>query len=651
LEGFLRGKGFKNKMDRDAFSGYIGQVFDNRYRITKVLGIGGMAVVFEAIDTLMHRTVAIKMLKNEIADDPAAVRRFINESKAVSMLSHPNIVAIYDVSVKEKLKYIVMEKVEGLTLKRYMTQKGALSPKEALLYVRQILSALSHAHAKGITHRDIKPQNVMLLKNGVIKVTDFGIAKLPNAETLTATDKAIGTVFYISPEQASGKKIDQRSDLYSLGVMLYEMVTGELPFNAESPVSVAIMQVSAEPRRPREILHSIPVGVEQIILKAMSKQPEKRFQTAAQMGESVERLLQDPAVVFKPRQLKGNSGQIPISRPAETDKRPSPAKSKSSRRSKKPRRREKFTLFPIILGILTAFLLVAAVSGVYVLKEVLFTEEVKNTVTIPQFIGDILTDEMEAELTAAGYKLTVKTVYSDEYPADTIMEQTPVKGEKRVLTPGRPSCDLHLTVSMGSEVVVLDDFTLADRREVEIALEKQGLVISFDTEPSNLVPEGDVTRTVPASGATVKVGDTVVVYLSSGPDLALVRVPDFVGKDEVTVARLLQENGLSVGYVERVFSDEPAGTVLWQSIEADAQAAQGMTEIDFQVSKGPDPDKTTEDNPFITAPWEDPDFTTADRPDDGEPDPVYPERTDSVPLFTTAPPAGGSSGNPYWWFS
>ncbi|MBE6565179.1 MAG: Stk1 family PASTA domain-containing Ser/Thr kinase [Ruminococcaceae bacterium] len=638
-------------MERDAFARYIGQVFDNRYRITKILGIGGMAVVFEAVDTLMHRTVAIKMLKDNIAGDPAAVRRFINESKAVSMLHHPNIVAIYDVSVKENLKYIVMEKVEGLTLKKYMTQKGALPAKEALLYVRQILAALSHAHDKGITHRDIKPQNVMLLKNGGIKVTDFGIAKLPNAETLTATDKAIGTVFYISPEQASGKKIDQRSDLYSLGVVLYEMVTGELPFNADSPVSVAIMQVSAEPRRPREILHSIPVGIEQIILKAMQKQPEKRFQTAAQMAESVERLLQDPAVVFKPRQLKGNSGQFPVSGQPEAPKRPAAGRNKKVHRSKKPRRKERFTMFPVILGILTAFLLVGAVTGVYVLKETFFKAEEKNTVTIPQFIGDILTDEMETQLTSQGYKLTVTGIYSDEYPADTIIDQTPVKGEKRVLTPGRPSCDLKLTVSLGSEVVEISDFTLADRREAEIALEKLGLVVAFDTEPSNLVPEGDVTRTVPASGATVKVGDTVTVYLSSGPDLALVRVPSFTGKDEATVARLLKENGLAVGYVERVFSDEPAGTVIWQSIEADAEVAQGMTEIDFRVSKGPDPDATSET--AMTAPWEDPLDPNAPF-DPNDPDHTehtdIPGRTDPVPLFTTAPPAGSSS-NPWWWLS
>ncbi|MBE6612342.1 MAG: serine/threonine protein kinase, partial [Ruminococcaceae bacterium] len=226
----------------DTFEKYVGQVIDKRYRIIRVLGIGGMAVVFEANDLLMRRNVALKMLKDDIAKDTPSVKRFINESKAVAMLSHPNIVNIYDVSVKDDLKYIVMELIEGITLKNYIQKKGVLNYHEIISITEQILLALEHAHSKGIVHRDIKPQNIMMLKNGVIKVADFGIAKLPNAETLTMTDKAIGTVFYISPEQASGKQIDRRSDIYSLGVTMYEMATGKLPFVADSPVTVAIMQ-------------------------------------------------------------------------------------------------------------------------------------------------------------------------------------------------------------------------------------------------------------------------------------------------------------------------------------------------------------------------------------------------------------------------
>ena len=228
----------------ELYDKYVGAVLDGRYKIEQIIGVGGMAVVFKAYDMLMNRAVAIKMLKEEIAGEEESVKRFVNESKAVAMMSHRNVVSIYDVNVREDIKYIVMEYIEGITLRNYMTKRGCLTLREIISYTEQILLALSHAHSKGVVHRDIKPQNIMLLKSGIIKVTDFGIAKLPNAETVTVTDKAIGTVYYISPEQASGQVIDRRSDLYSLGVMMYEMGTGELPFTADTPVSVAMMQIN-----------------------------------------------------------------------------------------------------------------------------------------------------------------------------------------------------------------------------------------------------------------------------------------------------------------------------------------------------------------------------------------------------------------------
>ena len=287
---------------------HVGQIFDERYKIIKRIGEGGMATVYEGFDTKANRIVAIKVLKDEIANDSQSVKRFINESKAVAMMSHPNIVRIYDVSVKDNLKYIVMEHIDGITLKSYMSKKGALSLAETISYSEQILRALDHAHNKGVTHRDIKPQNILLLKDGHIKVTDFGIAKLPNTETVTMTDKAIGTVFYISPEQASGKPIDQRSDIYSLGAMMYEMMTGSLPFTADSPVSVAMMQVSATPKPPRELKSEIPRGLEQIVLLAMEKQPDQRFQSARQMLSYLVQIKNNPACVFK---LKQNNEPAP----------------------------------------------------------------------------------------------------------------------------------------------------------------------------------------------------------------------------------------------------------------------------------------------------------------------------------------------------
>ena len=285
----------------DAFDKYIGRVFDKRYKIEKVIGVGGMAIVFKAEDILMNRTVAIKMLKNDVAGDTEALRRFINESKAVAMLSHENIVNIYDVSVKGNTKYIVMEYIEGITLKAFLKHKGgSLSWRETLNISEQILRALEHAHSKGVIHRDIKPQNIMLLKNGLIKVADFGIAKLPDTDSFTVTDQAIGTVNYISPEQAMNKEpIDERSDLYSVGVLMYELSCGELPFTGDTPVAVAYKHVNETPRSPREIKPEMPQGLEQIIMRAMEKSPEMRYQSAKQMLTHISALRKNPGIKFR----------------------------------------------------------------------------------------------------------------------------------------------------------------------------------------------------------------------------------------------------------------------------------------------------------------------------------------------------------------
>lgn len=292
----------------EKYKQYENNILDDRYIIDKLIGIGGMAVVFRARDTFLNNaTVAIKILKDDVAHDEVVVKRFKNESKAESMLKHNNIVAVHAVSTKGRIKYIVMEFLYGLTLKSYMAAKGEpLKFEEIVSYCAQILRALGEAHRNNIIHRDIKPQNIMLLENGRVKVMDFGIAKLPDAETITVTDKAVGTVYYMSPEQAGGKKsIDARSDIYSLGAMMYELATGQTPFKGETPLQVLMKHMQEEPVPPRQINPQIPVGLEQIILCAMSKEPTNRFQTADEMLSYLKRLQADKKIKFD--ELPSNS--------------------------------------------------------------------------------------------------------------------------------------------------------------------------------------------------------------------------------------------------------------------------------------------------------------------------------------------------------
>ena len=322
----------------DVFNKYVGQAFDGRYKIEKTIGIGGMAVVFEATDLQTGKKVAVKMLKETNSQDTSAIKRFVTESKAIAMLNHPNIVKIYDISVKGENKYIVMELIKGITLKEYITQKGKLDWRETAIFVEQILSALDHAHNQGVIHRDIKPQNIMLLEGGIVKVTDFGIAKIPKGETLTMADKAIGTVYYLSPEQATSKKIDNRADIYAVGIMMYQMVTGKLPFVAESPIAVIYKQLNEEAVRPSRIVPTIPIGFEQIIMTAIEKNPDDRYGTATQMLRQLKRIQNDPTAVFVKKQTpkKSNTAEIVIKKTSRTSPyEDEPAVAEASRKSNK----------------------------------------------------------------------------------------------------------------------------------------------------------------------------------------------------------------------------------------------------------------------------------------------------------------------------
>ena len=560
----------------DAYQNYIGLVLDNRYRLKRLVGIGGMAMVFEADDLLKKTTVAVKILKEEFAADEVSVQRFINESKAVLMLSHPNIVKIFDVSVKGEYKYIVMEYIDGITLKAYMQRKGALSVKETIAYSIQILRALEHAHLGGVVHRDIKPQNIMLLRSGQIKVTDFGIAKLPDAKTLTATDKAIGTVYYISPEQAAGEKgIDRRADLYSVGVMMYEMITGKLPFDGENPVSIALKQISEEPKPPHELNPNIPEGLEQIILFAMEKDKDKRFQTATQMIDLLKRVRENPGVVFKQK---------------------TPSKKHEGRQSKKG------SMLPIIMGVASAFLLVALISAFTVVHDIFFGDTANNTATIEveQFVGRAYDDALQKELDKSSYRVKVDYAYSADTESGIVIAQTPKAGESRKGIKGQKFADLTLTVSRGEEELYMDDYTYYDKRQAQIDLRGKGFTVTVSEDYSDVVPDGCVISTSPAAGEKVSAGATVILLVSKGEKIETTVVPNFVGTTSVDAYEILVKSDLRLGTISYRY-DEYAdyGIIVEQSLSMGTTVPKGMAKINFVISKGPEPAVTA---PITTEP-------------------------------------------------
>ena len=554
----------------ELYEKYVGLVFDNRYRVERIVGIGGMAVVFKATDLLMRQTVAIKILKDEISYDEQSVKRFINEYKAVAMLSHQNIVNIHDASVRENIKYIVMEYVEGITLKNYMQHREVLNLREIISYTTQILRALDHAHKKGIIHRDIKPQNIMLLKNGVIKVMDFGIAKLPNAETVTMTDKAIGTVYYISPEQVSGGTTDARSDLYALGVMMYEMATGALPFTAETPVSVALMQVNDTATPPREINPHIPVGLEQIITRAMEKDPEARYQSAEEMLSHLLKLRENPKIIFKENKVTKNK--------------------QKNTSDTKPKHKTSHSMFPIILGVTLAFLIVAGVSGYYVLDR-LFLNSTMNDyeeVRIPEFVGSSYTEDLAQWFEDSEYYTPPVLTYefSDTVEKGKIISQEPLAEEKRKVLPGKQECEMQLVISQGARTITLEDYTVRDYREVRAELRDLGLTVKEERVNNDVLLTGYVIRTEPEAGAVLNENDTVTIYISNGSDTVSVSVPDFKGLSEARALITLMENNLDVGEVTYVQNWQTAGTVIDQSVDAWSSVPK-HSEIDFTVSGGP----------------------------------------------------------------
>lgn len=578
---------------------YIGKKLDGRYEIRELIGVGGMANVYKAYDVLENRVVAVKILREEYMDNDEFMRRFRNESRAISLLDHPNIVKVYDVIFSNRIQSIVMEYIDGITLKDYIDQEHVLRWKEAMHFTVQILKALQHAHDKGIVHRDIKPHNIMLLSDGTIKITDFGIARFSRSNTKTITDKAIGSVHYISPEQASGAFTDARSDIYSLGVLMFEMLTGKLPFEADSLVSVAIKQIQSQPTLPRSINPDIPEGLQEIVMRAMQKDAAKRYQSAAEMLHDIDEFKKNPSIVFsykyeQPPQVHIQN-ELRHQREEQKVTRREPKQMKKNKTSPQYRQedeeyeRKPLPVIPVMAGIAVAFLVAAGVFiGMLFVVNKPF-EQVAN-VKVPDLLG-MNYDTIKSKY-GEQFKIEVEEkAPSSLYEEGEIYEQTPNQG----LTVKEHST-IHVKVSTGKEIIVLDDYAGKDSTEVFRELSKKNITWSETETYSNEYEAGTVVMTSPGAGEEVAEGDEVSVYVSLGSQEQNQTVPLVVGMNFHEAKTLLTTRRLRIECVaeEEPKTDEDGnivagsaqpGTILEQSPNEDALVPAG-TVIKVKVMGG-----------------------------------------------------------------
>lgn len=567
---------------------YIGKRLDGRYEIHELLGVGGMAYVYKAYDNIEKRWVAIKILKEELAGNSDFLRRFRNESKAIAVLSHPNIVKVYDVSFGDRIQYIVMEYIDGITLKQYIEQQGEIKWREALYFTVQILRALQHAHEKGIIHRDIKPQNIMLLEDGTIKVTDFGIARFSQAETQTMTDKAIGSVHYIAPEQARGGYINDKADIYSVGVMLYEMLTGQLPFVADNAVSVAIMQMQAEPTPPSRINPSIPKGLEEITMHAMEKNPAQRFPSAADMLEDVERFRRNPEIVFRygeqvDRAYAGTSADIY----GNVQQNAAPQKYNDNYEYEEEYVRSKngARASNIIKGIVAAVIVVALVVGGifgwrYLQNLTASTNKTSDEIVLPNFVGKIYASDIEgnSEYADLTFEITYGNVPSKQ-PGE-VLRQTPAAG--MTVKKGKT---VSLTVNGEAEQVVVEDVKGYKQQDAYDALKALNLSPKIQAVADDDTAVGYVVKTDPAAGSTVSTGTTVTIYVSSGPSKESAVIPNIVGYQYSAAKEELEAAGFVVTAEYDDESDKDENTVLSVSPNEGEKAKKGSV-VTVTVSSG-----------------------------------------------------------------
>ena len=557
----------------------IGKTLDGLYTIRELIGTGGMANVYRAVVTAPGgpvpegTVVAVKVLRQELMHDADLVRRFKNESKAISLLNHPNIVKVYDVSVSENLQYIVMECVDGMTLREYLNERGGkITSRETVHFIGQILRALDHAHRNGVVHRDIKPQNIMLLDNGQLRMMDFGIARISRAENQIQNGrKAMGSVHYISPEQARGDETDPKSDLYSVGVMMYEMLSGRLPFDADDMVEVARKQIRDTPKPLAELAPDVPLGLVQITERAMAKLPVNRYSSAAEMLEALDAYVQDPSVTFQYQYVKEEPEKVvndPMPQKRSIRRPPEKPAANPARPKARAKKKKRSAFMPVLLGITTAFALACAALCWTILNDSSNIMTKSDDIVLSDFSG-MTQDEVNASEQVASGQVVVnwEEEYSNDYAAGYVYKQSPVAG--RTVREGQ---SVTLTVSLGVHYVTVPDLTNYVQADGEQQLKELGVSVL-------------VTQAVDES---VAAGTTVVIYVSRPQVATTTKVPSLIGMSVNDARTLLVQKKLGLGGQTEQYSDQPAGTIISQS-PGEGASAKLNTRVSVVVSAGPEP--------------------------------------------------------------
>lgn len=567
----------------------VGKKLDERYEITELIGVGGMADVYKAVDLMENKIVAVKILKPEFSGNEEFIRRFRNESKAIALLSHPNIVKIYDVGLKDEIQFIVMEYIDGITLKEFIDQQGVLRWQDALHFMIQILRALQHAHDKGIVHRDIKPQNIMLFADGTIKVMDFGIARFSRVDGKTLSDKTIGSVHYISPEQARGDMTDERSDIYSVGVMLYEMLTGQKPYDGDNPVSIALKHMEEDPKAPREIVPAIPEALEEIVLHAMERDPAKRYQSAAEMIKDIDRFKLDQNIVFgykNENQNKKSHEEIVSDTDYDDDY--------YDEEEEEPKKRS--YVVPILMAVTVAVVIIATILVSYfVISKWGASSTHTANVEIENLVGKSI---VEVEQKYDG-KLKFETTqeYNDQYDEGIIFEQGQTAG-----TIVREGYTLSLKVSRGKRMITIPDVVNKKVAIAQSELTSAGFTPVVRETYDNNVAQGLVIRTEPAVGEDAPADSEILIMVSKGPFEADLKVPDVIGLTKEKAIAKLTESKIEYK-IEEIAHEGDKNKIIEQSVKGGEYVSKGTTVTIFVSTGELDPSNVTIQMPLPQGIW------------------------------------------------